>query len=324
MNFHNLDLNLLRVLDAMLRERNTTRVSQKLRMSQPAVSAGLGRLRRALGDPLLVRQGNAMVPTAYAESLAEPLRRLLDDLEATLRGPGDLDPLAMRRPFKIFATDYYSELLIPRLIATLSTSAPGVQLQMVYGREETLFPLIGDGTVDVALYPALAGPDWAMQVAAVHSSFLLVAARHHPRVSRAGLGPGDIFPIELLCDLPHALFSPQGNLRGMEDAALAKIGRQRRVALSVPTFYGVARAVAQSELIGILPSRFATALARRLGIVCYRVPHELPLARQFLYWHRRHTDSPEHRWLRDQILAALEPLDEANHPLRAEEFDAPG
>jgi DNA-binding transcriptional LysR family regulator len=67
MNFQTLDLNLLRVLDAMLRERNTTRVSQRLHMSQPAVSAGLGRLRRALGDPLFVRQGNAMTPTAYAE-----------------------------------------------------------------------------------------------------------------------------------------------------------------------------------------------------------------------------------------------------------------
>lgn len=320
MNFQNLDLNLLRVLDAMLRERNTTRVSQKLKLSQPAVSAGLGRLRRALGDPLFVRQGNAMVPTAYAERLSEPLRRLLDDLEATLRGPDDFDPLAMQRPFKIFATDYYSELLIPKLVGMLSASAPGVQLQVVYGREETLFPLIGDGTVDVALYPTLGGPDWAMQVAAVHSSFLLVAARQHSRISRSALRPGDVFPIDLLCDLPHALFSPQGNLRGMEDAALAKVGRQRRVALSVPTFYGVARAVAQSELIGILPSRFATALAQRLGIFCYRVPHELPLARQFLYWHRRNTDSPEHRWLREQILAALEPLDEVKHPLRQEEF----
>ena len=73
----------------------------------------------------------------------------------------------------------------------------------------------------------------------------------------------------------HVLFSPQGNLQGMEDAALAKLGRSRRVALTVPTFYGVARAIAQSELIGVLPSRFATSLPSRLEIACYRLPPDL-------------------------------------------------
>ncbi len=320
MNFQNLDLNLLRVLDAMLRERNTTRVSQKLKLSQPAVSAGLGRLRRALGDPLFVRQGNSMVPTAYAESLSEPLRKLLDDLEATLRGPDEFDPARCSRAFKLYATDYYSELLVPRLVDSLAGVAPQVQLQMVYGREEDIFPAIGDGVVDMALYPALTGPDWAMQVTAVHSSFLAVAARSHPRLRRAGVKPGDVFPLDLLCDIPHALFSPQGNLHGMEDLALAKLGRTRRVALSVPTFYGVARAIAQSELIGVLPARFVTALADRLGIACYRVPHELPLARQFLYWHRRNNASAEQRWMRELVLGALEPLDEVRHPLRPEEL----
>lgn len=320
MNFQNLDLNLLRVLDAMLREQNTTKVSQKLKLSQPAVSAGLSRLRRALGDPLFIRQGNAMVPTAYAESLRDPLRRVLDDLEDTLRGADDWDPGTARRSFKIFATDYYSELLIPKLVKVLSRKAPGLQLQLVYGREEGLFPALGEGTVDMALHPTLTGPSWIMQTAAIHSSFLVVAARGHARVTQAGLRFGDVFPLDLLCDIPHALFSPQGNLRGMEDAALAKIGRERRVSLSVPTFYGVARAVAQSELIGVLPSRFATGIAGLLGIGCYRVPHELPLARQFLYWHRRHTAAPDHRWMREQILDALAPLDEVKHPLRSEEM----
>lgn len=320
MNFQTFDLNLLRVLDAMLREPNTTRVSQRLAMSQPAVSAALGRLRRALGDPLFVRQGNAMTPTPYAQSLAEPLRRTLDDLEAALRGPDEFDPARAQRTFKLFATDYYSELLIPPLVNELARLAPMVRLQLVYGREEAVFPQIGEGIVDMALYPRLDGPDWVMQTAAVHSSFVAVASRRHPRLARLGLKPGDLLPLDLFCDIPHVLFSPQGNLSGMEDAALAKLGRTRYVALSVPTFYGVARAIAQSELIGVLPSRFATALASHLGLSCYRVPHELPLARQFLYWHRRTTASAEHRWMRELVLALLEPLDEVRHPLTAGEL----
>ena len=320
MNFQNLDLNLLRVLDAMLRERSTTRVSERLRLSQPAVSAGLSRLRRSLGDPLFVRQGNAMVPTAYAESLAAPLRRVLDDLEATLSGPNDFDSRTSRRVFKVFATDYYSELVIPRLIDTMAHAAPLMRLQLVYGPQEILFREIGEGIVDMGIYPTLPGPDWVMQTAAIHSSFLAVAARQHPRFQRAGLRPGDVVPLDLLCDVPHVLFSPQGNLQGMEDAALAKLGRSRQVALTVPTFYGVARAIAQSGLIGVLPSRFATSLASRLGIACYRLPHDLPLARQFLYWHRRNTASPEHRWMREQILLTLEPLDEVKYPLSEEEL----
>ena len=324
MNFQTFDLNLLRILDAMLRERNTTRASQRLRLSQPAVSAGLGRLRRALGDPLFVRQGNSMVPTAYADTLAEPLRRVLDELELILRGPDDFEPGTCQRVFKMFATDYYSELLVPKLIDTLSRVAPSVRLQLVYGPEENLFRDIGEGIADMGLYPALPGPDWAMRTAAIHSSFLAVASSRHPRISRAGLRPGDTFPIDLLCDIPHVLFSPQGNLNGMEDAALAKLGRSRRVALSVPTFYGVGRAVAQSHLIGVLPSRFATSLASRLGITCYRLPHDLPLARQFLYWHRRNSASAEQRWMREQVLSTLEPFDEARHPLRDDELRSTG
>ena len=195
MNFQTFDLNLLRILDAMLRERNTTRVSQRLHLSQPAVSSGLGRLRRALGDPLFVRQGNRMVPTAYAESLADPLRKVLDELEATLSRPDTFDPGTCNRAFKIFATDYYSELLVPMLIDMLSRVAPAVRLQLVYGPEENLFRDIGEGTVDIGLYPGLPGPDWAMRTAAIHTSFLAVACSTNSRVGRAGIRPGR--------DIPH-------------------------------------------------------------------------------------------------------------------------
>ena len=99
---------------------------------------------------------------------------------------------------------------------------------------------------------------------------------------------------------------------------LCKAARGRNVTLSVPKFYGVARSIAQINLIGVLPSRFATALAERFGIACCRVPHELTLARQFLY-----------ATLRRRIIAgcgsrssALEPLDELRHPLRPEEGKA--
>ncbi len=113
----------------------------------------------------------------------------------------------------------------------------------------------------------------------------------------------------------HVLFAPEGNLTGREDAALAKIGRERQVAVTVPGFFGVARVVAQTELIGLVPDRFALSIAGRLGLCIYALPFAMPLIPLHLYWHKRQTADAEHRWMRERILELLEPLDARSHPV---------
>src|SRR4051812_30778050 len=125
MNFATLDLNLLRAFDAMLDLRNTSRAGERIGVSQPAVSAALNRLRHATGDPLFVREGNRMVPTARAEAMAGPVRAALSALERAMSEPEACDPASAARRFRLSGSDYYSTLLMPVLSARIEVEAPG-------------------------------------------------------------------------------------------------------------------------------------------------------------------------------------------------------
>ncbi|MEX0853573.1 MAG: LysR family transcriptional regulator [Bauldia sp.] len=322
-NWNSLDLNLLRVLDAMLHERNTTRVGERIGLSQPAVSAALKRLRQVLDNPLFVREGNRMVPTPLAESLEEPLRQALARIERTLSGGAPFDPARSTRLFRLAGDDYLSETLLPGLMALLSKRAPGIRFQVLPTNPNRLAQQLAESSIDMAVLRAdEEPPDWMDHALALHASPTVVACKRNKRLTRAGVKDRETIPIGLFCDMPHVFFSPEGKLAGREDAALAKIGRQRRIVLTVPDFFSVARVVAQTQLLGLIPDRFAHSVASQLGLRIYALPFKMPLVPLALYWHRRHTSDAEHRWMRERILELLEPLDALRHPVSLAGDDA--
>src|SRR5260221_11330294 len=150
MNWSPLDLNLLRVLDAMLGERSATRVAALIGLSQPAVSSALNRLRQALGPPLFVREGSRMVPTPLAESIEGALREALDRIERTLSGAGEFDPAKSTRLFRMVGDDYLSEMLIPDLIGLLAKRAPGIRFQLLPTNPRPHDHQLADGNIDLA------------------------------------------------------------------------------------------------------------------------------------------------------------------------------
>ena len=130
MNISTFDLNLLRVLDALLRERNVSRAAERLSLSQPAVSNALNRLRDLLDDPLLVRVGRSMQPTPRALALEVPIRDVLQRIEESLSADAPFDPASSRQRFRIAVTDYVELILMPRLLKLLAERAPGVQIDI--------------------------------------------------------------------------------------------------------------------------------------------------------------------------------------------------
>lgn len=314
MNWRALDLNLLRVLDGMLIERSTVRVAELLGLSQPAISAALNRLRQVLGDALFVREGNRMVATPFAASLETPLREALARIERTLSGKA-FDPAKSTRRFRMLWDDLLSEMLLPKLIRLFADEAPGVRFQLLPMSPRPLTEHFAEGNIDLALWIAEETPGWIQHVPAFHSAPIIIASDSNERLLGAGIKPGAIIPIELYCELAHVFFSPRGNLGGWEDEALAKTGRQRRIMLTVPDFFSLGTVVAQTQLIGLLPAPFALSIAKRFGLCVYAKPFEMPLIPLDLYWHDRHSDDPEHRWLREHILGLLEPLDALRHPI---------
>lgn len=317
-NFRTFDLNLLRVLDGMLAMRNTTRVAEAIGLSQPAVSAALARLRDVLGDPLFIREGNSLVPTAYAAKLRELVRAALSGLEQALMERPRFDPAACARDFTIGCADYFSEMLMPQLADLAAYVAPKVRLKMLPVDLPSIPSLLAAERFDLVISIPLDLPDWIERTVAFEASEVVVARAGHPRLK--DLAWGAPIPADLLCALPHAMFSVTESFRHFADEAMARAGLERRVAVSVPSYYGVGRIVAQTDFVGFLPARFALSIAARLGLTLYRLPFPMELTKLLLYWHRRHNADPEQAWFRSQVIDLLAQHDEVRHPLAEGDF----
>jgi len=305
MNLSAFDLNLLRVLDALLGEQSTLKAAARIGLSQPAVSAALGRLRHAFNDPRFVCEGQRIVPTPFAKARELPLRTTLDRIEALLRGPSRFDPAGADLAFKIAGTEFYAEMLMPALAMKVRAIAPAVRLQLIELRPDDYVRTLESHGVDAALAPKAEFAPWEDWASAFRSRFVVAAKRSHARLKRAKVKPGAEIPLDLYCDLDHVVFSTEGNLTATGDAALAKLGRQRRVAMTTPVFSGVAVACAETEFVGLLPEAYARKVAPRYGLSLYQAPMSLGVALICLIWHKRNANNPAHAWLREIILEVL-------------------
>lgn len=311
MNFAALDLNLLRVFDAMAIELNTTRTGERVGLSQPAVSAALGRLRHLIGDELFVREGNRMVPTQRALSLRAPIGEALHQMEEALSAVARFEPATAAQTFRLSGSDYFSTLLMPRLAAAVRSEAPGVTLQMLDHPSSDVVRLLGEGVMDLAVDSRFDVPEWVCSQRLFQSFMVSVLPKHHPVTAQAGVRPGDRIPPEVFCAIPQVLMSMDGSRTGTVDRVLADQGLQRRVAVTVPHFHAVALAVAQAGLLGNLPITFARPIAPLLELDIYLPPYDPPIVDVMLFWHRRVDNHAASAWLRGHVIRALDfgPLD---------------
>jgi len=302
MNLNALDLNLVRVLDALLREKSVTRAGEQIGLSQPAVSAALNRLRHALNDQLFVRRGNDMVPTPRAESLAGPVRAALREIERAFQPARDFDPAKLERTFTFMGADFFSMLLMPSLAARIATGAPGVALRFLDSARGDVSRLLQDDEIDAALERPLEVSGWVSSTPLFHSPFAIIAARDNAAIRLSGIAQGEQLPMELFCELPHVLRSIDGSMSGATDQALAELGLKRRVSLALPHFQAVALAVAQGNHLAAVPRQFARWAAKSLPIATYEAPLSISVPEVRMYWHARHDEEPPHRWIRERIL----------------------
>ncbi|WP_235824114.1 LysR family transcriptional regulator [Falsiruegeria mediterranea] len=306
-NFATLDLNLLRVLDALFSEGSTVKAARRLAMSQSAVSGALSRLRHALDDPLFVRQGNRLVATDYASGIESGLREEFERLEALLAPPATFDPRTAEGTFRIAASDFFAELLMPPLGDRLQKSAPKLRAQLVDLVPNDYVASLERRNADIALIPDLKLPDWVNREPLFHSPFHVIARKGHPKLG--GLQEGMQMHMDTFCALHHVLFSPEGNLAAMGDAALRRVGRQRQVAMTVPVFSGVCRAVSESDLIALVPAQLAKKVAKTFGLRVFEPPMSIEPALIIGIWHKRSDSAPMPTWMRRQVFELMKGLD---------------
>lgn len=315
MNLSSFDLNLLKVLDALLREGSVTRAASRVGLTQPAVSSALARLRLSLRDELFVRQGQGLVPTDFAVSLQDPLREALEGLERLLSGKQAFDPARSDLVFRIAGIDFFAEMLMPDLARVLAVEAPGMRVQLLDLVPSAYVEMLEREQVDLCLMPRMDVPDWIRSEVLFHSSFVTIARADHPRLERAGVRPGETIPLDLFCDLGHVLLSSDGKLKAMGDQALARMGRERRVVMTLPFFSGIMRVVAETDLVSLVPRQLAERVALGRGLAIYRQPMPIAVPVIAMFWHRRAEATPAQAWLRRRIATLLGALNAGEAPV---------
>jgi DNA-binding transcriptional LysR family regulator len=310
MNLAAIDLNLLLVFDALMTERHATRAGQRIGLSQPAVSAALNRLRGILDDNLFVRRGGEMAPTPRALALAEPVADALRQIEFAFGASARFDPATMRQDFTIRGVDYVGYLIIPPLMATLTNAAPGIVVRCLDAQTGSVPQLLEDGRIDLAIEVMHDLDDPVRSQFLLRERYVVIVNAQHPDIDASGhIDSQDTFDLDLYCRLPHALHSFVGGTIGNVDAALAAINRQRHVALSVPHFFSIAKAVADSQMIATFPERLAARIAPVLGLRVYRAPIDLAPISLAVIWHRRNDSDAGQIWFRQQVMDAAQSLD---------------
>ncbi|MDR9891915.1 LysR family transcriptional regulator [Pseudenterobacter timonensis] len=287
-----LDLNLLKTLDALLDERSVTRAAARLSLTQPAVSGMLNRLRDYFDDPLFIRAPHGIVPTARAQALAAPVKRILAEIDLLLQ-PVTFDPLTARLTFTIAATDYALRAVVVPFIAALKLRAPDIRVRVVPVEPERLLARLEQGSVDLALLTPHTTPEELHSRALYDERYVCMMRADHPDA-------GAPLSLDRFCALEHVLVSYEGeSFHGVTDDALADRGRERRVGLSVSSFLVLPEVLAISDMIAVVPARMAE---NRPGMFVCETPLPVPGFTKSMAWHGRAHRHPAQAWLRGLLL----------------------
>jgi DNA-binding transcriptional LysR family regulator len=291
-DIRNVDLNLLRALEALLDERSVSRAAQRLALTQSTVSGMLARLRQMFDDPLFVRTQRGILPTPRAEALAGPLRQLLADADA-LVAPNIFDPARSEATLSIAVNDYMQRALLVPFIAALRREAPRLRLAVKPPVIEEVADRLAQKDIDLAVtIPEFAAADLPSR-RLYSERYVAVIRPQHPLADK-------LVGLAAFCAFDHLLVSPTGGaFEGPTDRALARLGARRNVRYSLPSFLVLLDVLQTDDLIAVVPERLLSG-----GAGAYRTfvpPVDIPGFDVIAVWHARVHRDPAHRWLRQKL-----------------------
>lgn len=304
-NFRTLDLNLLRVFDEVMAERSLTKAAHNLALTQPAISNSLRRLRETLGDELVRRSGQGMAPTPRALAIWPAVRDALQQLQETLI-PNEFVPAEASSTFVLAMADATAAEVIPGLVETLETDAPGVSIRVLPLTTRDPRRLLDEESCDLAIgyFPSALADLTARAQSGEPVSFLherlydgeyvCVMRKDHPLA-------GDPLTLDRFCAARHLLVSFSGRPYGFIDKSLASLGRKRQVVLTVNQFFTAGRVVANSNLLTVLPRHFVRVTGIAEQLVLRALPFEVSPVHVDALWHRRSQQRSAHMWLRHAV-----------------------
>jgi DNA-binding transcriptional LysR family regulator len=306
-NFNHIDLNLLKLFDALIKERSVTRAGQKLGLSQPAASRGLGRLRRMLGDKLVIPTARGLELTPRAASLSEPVAKLLEEAKQIV-APSTFSPNEASGRVSIATTDHMTFLLMPKLLSKLAKTAPNLDLEIAAPSGDNV-KLVVQGDVDLAIgvYDKL--PDRFHKRPLYNEDFVCLVRRDHPVLAKH-------WDLERFIALSHISVIITGHGKNAVDEALEQLNLSRRIAVRLPHFLAAPMLVAESDMILSLPRRLAHRIAMAMPVEILELPIEIEGFSPSIIWNERRHDDPAHIWLRNLIIEISSEVNSSSKALR--------
>lgn len=296
MKLQDLDFNLLRAFDALLREKHVTRAADRLELSQSTMSVSLAKLRDLLGDELLMRSGAGLMPTELALLLWPRVQDAIAAMERVIE-PARFDPASANHIFRLIVIDYIDLLMMPIVMRRIRAEAPGVKVHVLQTNPHHFGELMAAGEVDLALTYFPNAPEYLKGRKLFSDRFLGLAARGHPVLAR----PLDVVDF---CALPHVTIEPAAaQIYNVQiDAALEPHGLRRRVQMVKPSFLALPFMLENSDMVACIPARLARRMMRMAAVEVFDIPLDLPLFDVRMLWHPRTQHSPAHEWLREVML----------------------
>jgi DNA-binding transcriptional LysR family regulator len=287
------DLRHLRAFEVLLRERNLTRAATVLGVAQPALSKTLAKLRRYFADPLFVRAGHRMEPTAKALELAGAVHALLDDATMLRARHRPFDPTTSTRTFSFSVVDSGLVRLLPDLLGYLESHAPGVKLRVTPIDLEGLEAALEAGHLDFAMGSFPSRSKRIRRQVLWSVSYVSVARRGHPRL---GAKPS----LQAFAAERHVLVSTAGtgHAHQLVERALERAIPQDNIVCRVPTFMAAAFVVSRTDNVATLPAGIAAELADALELDVFATPTRLPRIDVAQHWHERFHREPGNQWIR--------------------------
>ena len=295
MNLKDVDLNLLVVFNELHKHGRVSAAAESLGISQPGVSNALSRLRKLLGDELFLRTSRGMVPTPYAESLAQPIADALSALQGTLNARVAFDPARSERSFVIGVNDVGETYFLPRLMRALDQVAPGVTIRTVRTTSIDVRDEMERGRMDLAMgfLPGLKGGFFQRRL--FRQPYVCIFRQDHP-LARSGVSARQFRAAE------HVAIVSEGTGHGVVDEVIARAGIRRRLRLTVPHFMAVGPVLQATDMIAVVPRRFADCACKPFGLATAPCPVKIPESVINVFWHARNHREAANQWLRQVVV----------------------
>lgn len=296
MHIHRTDLNLLVVFDCIYSQGSVTKAAEILHLTQPTISHSLARLRDRIGDPLFVRNGQRLLPTATAHKLIGPVRQALQLLETSLADLEGFDPASADNRFSIGMRPLMESAFFLPLVQEVGAQAPGVSLSSVQFDRDQLASSLSSGELSVAIDVFLSLPDSIRRQHLASARIVVLARRGHPAMGLRGID------LDTYLQQQHLLVSSRPTGHGVEDLMLAREGKSRQVVARCQQISTALEIVRDSNLLLTVAETYVNRYYRDDFYQICQAPFVTPSVDTFLYWYAGNEQERANQWLRNRII----------------------